>query len=400
MAVLFLQGPLGPFFSRMMLRLAEEGVRSHKINFNGGDAWYSRDVEAVSYRGTIEEWPGYLESFIREHDISSLFVYGDCRVYHRLAREVARRTDVRFYAFEEGYIRPNHLTMELNGVNGYSAICRRQIENWDSVEKLPEKVIGNHLWNRVRYAISYYIAGNALTWLYPQYRHHRSFYAVYEAFCWVRASTRFYRFKLTESRVMSSLLKKRDGRFFLFPLQVNNDAQIFFHSPYNSISDSIREVVASFARHADADDALVIKHHPMDRGHALYRELMDELRQQYELGDRLVYCHDQHLPTLLNHCKGVVTINSTTAISAFFHKAPVKVLGTAFYDLEGLCNQKTLEEFWHKQDPVDYDLFLRFRNFLDSHGQINGSFYKIIDFTVDQVVRQLKAQGALESDSR
>ena len=152
---------------------------------------------------------------------------------------------------------------------------------------------------------------------------------------------------------MPELLKEHDGRYFLFPLQVANDAQIFFHSPYNSISDCIREVVASFARVADPRDRLVIKHHPMDRGHTLYQELIDELVQQHDLKGRLVYCHDQHLPTLLEHCKGVVTINSTTAISAFFHKAPVKVLGTAFYDIGGLCNQKSLEEFWlEKMAPV------------------------------------------------
>ena len=396
MAVLFLQGPLGPFFGRMINRLTEVGVRAHKIDFNGGDAWYSREIQSDSYRGTIEAWPGYLSDYIQRNNIHVIFVYGDCRVYHRLAREVARRSGVRFFAFEEGYIRPNHLTLEENGVNGYSTIDHGKIEAWDSVERLPEKVIGNHLWNRVKYAMSYYIVGNATSWRYPHYRHHRSFYAVYEAYCWVRAAVRHYRFKRSEKHILPDLLARHDGRFFLLPLQVGNDAQIFFHSPYNSIEDCIREVVASFAEFADPHDVLVIKHHPMDRGHALYAELINELVGQYDLGGRLIYCHDQHLPTLLDHCKGVVTINSTTAISAFFHKAPVKVLGSAFYDIQGLCNQQPLETFWQKPEPVDYDLFLRFRNFLDSHGQINGSFYKIIDFTVDQVVRQLEAQGVLQ----
>ena len=176
MAVLFLQGPLGPFFGKMINRLAEVGVRAHKINFNGGDAWYSRDIQADSYRGTIEAWPDYLSEYIQRHNIHVIFVYGDCRVYHRLAREVARRVGIRFYAFEEGYIRPNHLTLEENGVNGYSTIDHGKIEAWDSVESLPEKVVGNHLWNRVKYAMTYYIVGNATSWRYPDYRHHRSFY--------------------------------------------------------------------------------------------------------------------------------------------------------------------------------------------------------------------------------
>ena len=81
----------------MVQRLTDEGIRAHKINFNGGDAWYSRDIDAVSYRGTIEAWPAYLEDFISRENISDIFVYGDCRVYHRLAKEVARRSNIRFY---------------------------------------------------------------------------------------------------------------------------------------------------------------------------------------------------------------------------------------------------------------------------------------------------------------
>lgn len=39
-AVLFLQGPLGPFFKRLARTFSKAGYITHKINFNGGDRFF------------------------------------------------------------------------------------------------------------------------------------------------------------------------------------------------------------------------------------------------------------------------------------------------------------------------------------------------------------------------
>ncbi len=58
-----------------------------------------------------------------------------------------------------------------------------------------------------------------------------------------------------------------DRHFFLVPLQVFNDAQIF-GIPELRLGGGLRRGGARpFARHAPADTALVIKHHPMSRGY-------------------------------------------------------------------------------------------------------------------------------------
>jgi len=60
--------------------------------------------------------------------------------------------------------------------------------------------------------------------------------------------------------------------------------------------------VASFAAHAPGDAVLVIKHHPMDRGYHNYQRLIQTLAADFALGSRLLYIHDQHLPTLSSTC--------------------------------------------------------------------------------------------------
>jgi len=392
-AVLFLQGPMGPFFRKLICKLRDNGIDAFKINFNGGDEWYSRGIGATAFTGTEFEWPEFLRQFIRANGIGSICVYGDCRRYHRAAKRVAAELGLRFYAFEEGYIRPNHLTFEFNGVNGYSEIAFDGLPEWQDKEIEPENVVGGTLMNRARYCSLYYNTAYLRRSKFPHYQHHRSFSPLNEASCWLRALGRNYLYKLTESCVQRRLLKQHSGRYFLVPLQVFNDAQIQFHSPYEKMEDFIRELMVSFAEHGCKEDIIVFKHHPMDRGHCNYKALISSLANELGLLGRVEYCHDQHLPTLLSCAKGVITINSTTALSAFYHKASVKVMGDAFYDIKGLCSQQSLKEFWQQPEEIDYELFLRLRNFLIHHGQVNGSYYRKHALTIDAVIAEMGARG-------
>ncbi|MCD6078145.1 MAG: putative Capsule polysaccharide export protein kpsS, partial [Ramlibacter sp.] len=161
-------------------------------------------------------------------------------------------------------------------------------------------------------------------------------------------------------------------------LQVFNDAQIRVHAPFPGVEDFIETTVRSFAARAPDDTLLVFKHHPMDRGYRDYSRLIRKLAHELQLGHRLQYIHDQHLPTLLDHARGVVVVNSTVGLSALFHAAPTKVCGRALYDMPGLTYQGSLDDFWsdaprHKPDPA---LYRRFRSHLVAATQLNGSFYR------------------------
>jgi capsule polysaccharide modification protein KpsS len=84
--------------------------------------------------------------------------------------------------------------------------------------------------------------------------------------------------------------------------------------------------------------------------------------------------HDLHLPTLLRHAAGIVTVNSTVGLQAMFHGRPVCTLGDAIYALPGLVHQGDLASFWRAPTAVDPVLFGRFRSTVIQRTQLNLSF--------------------------
>lgn len=163
--------------------------------------------------------------------------------------------------------------------------------------------------------------------------------------------------------------------YYLAILQVYNDSQISHHSDYGDVREFIEEVIASFAKKAPLREHLVIKHHPMDRGHRLYGLLIKRLSSIYGVSDKVMYVHDLPMPQLLNHARGVITINSTAGISALIHNKPLKVMGRALYNIDGLTFQGELDAFWTSDFKPDTALFNKFRAYLKMNTQINMVFY-------------------------
>lgn len=381
--ILLLQGPVGPFFRRLASDLRNVGADVFKVNFNAGD-WLFYPKEAINYRGSMEAWPAEIERLVTSLHIDVVFLFGDCRPIHRVAHEVALRFDIEIGVFEEGYIRPNYVTLERSGVNGYSLqpnTPEYYIRN-RPIEVPKEKQLGKTFWPMVLWGFLYFTVGGLGGLFFPRYRHHRPL-TVLEAFPWIRSVWRKFWYSMKEKGVLDELTERWNKRFFLVPLQVHNDAQITEHSRYADIEAFIHDVIASFARYAPDDTVLVFKHHPMDRGYTDYSVLIRQVSERKKLGGRVFYLHDQHLPTLLNHALGVTVINSTVGLSAIHHGVPTKVCGSAIYDMAGLTSRKSLDRFWStaQSELPDASLYGRFREYLIAHTQLNGSFYKAMNDT-------------------
>lgn len=375
--VLLLQGPLGPFFRRLARDLEGVGAEVFKVNFNGGD-WLFYPSKAINYRGGIEDWPEFLERLLTELRIDVVFLFGDCRPVHKVAYEIATRLGVEIGVFEEGYFRPDYITLERHGVNGHSQIPRNPgfYFNVTPVKNEFER-IGNTFWHAVLWAILYYFAGSILWPCFHRYRHHRPL-SFSEVWPWVKSIWRKGCYAIKEYGISERLKGPLAKKFFLVPLQVHYDAQIHIHSKFNSVHEFISEVIASFAAHAPDDTVLVLKHHPMDRGYIDYSSSIRNFVQKYGLESRCFYIHDQNLPALLKKTRGVVVINSTVGLSAVHHGAPVKVCGIAIYDIKGLTYQGSLDRFWNESGlfAPNRRLYDRYRSFLIRQTQLNGSFYK------------------------
>lgn len=378
--VLLLQGPIGPFFSRFGDDLAARGFAVTKINFNGGDRFFYRRSGAIDYTGKLEDWEHWLERLMINRNIGRIYLFGDCRAYHRIAREVAARLDIRVFVFEEGYIRPNFITLEENGVNGHSTMMKGHLEISTATPDLPDEhpQPGKVFQLTALYSMIYYWASAARTGRFPHYRHHRPFGWFSEGSRWIRSGIRKWFYSRRERKVLSELIPQFNKNYFVCPLQVHCDMQVVVHSDFNSIEHFIGEVLSSFREHAAPNKAIVFKHHPLDRGYTDYTSLFDNLVAELGLQGRVYYVHDVDLPTLLRHAQGTVLINSTVGMSSLFHGTPVKTLGDAIYDIPGLTEQGELDDFWHCEKRVDKDLFQAFRAYLVQRNQLNGNLYRRI----------------------
>lgn len=377
--VLLLQGPMGNFFLRFSNWLQQQHIDCLKVNFNGGDWFFSKkNKQCYNYTDTLENFDSWLDVFINEHDIDAIVCFGDCRFYHKVAKQVSLRCDVKFFAFEEGYIRPDFITFEQNGVNFFSNFSDVFIAGHldrSNVKNIHVNKVDNRFSSIVYSAILYYFFWTILGFKYPNYQHHRQITPILELYYWSRSSLRRVKNYIFEKRYFKRFLLKHSKTYFIFALQVHNDSQIHTHSDLKCVELYIEKVIASFAQYAEKDHQLVLKHHPMDRGYRNYSKLIARCALKYKVDGRLHYFCDIHFPSLLKHSLGMVTVNSTTGLQALHHNIPVKALGYAIYNLPGLTNQYPLQQFWKRPGMVDAQYFTNFKVRLIEYSQLNGSFY-------------------------
>ncbi|TNF54140.1 MAG: capsular biosynthesis protein [Burkholderiales bacterium] len=375
--VLLLQGPVGPFFARLARDLRACGATVHKVNFHAGDALFYPG--GTLFRGSRQEWPAFLEQLLERLRIDIVLLYGDCRPIHAQAHALAHTRGIEVGVFEEGYLRPNHITLERFGVNGYSQIPRdatRYLQMPD-LPDVPVREVGNTYWLMVWWGFWYFTIGGLASLLQPEHVHHRKL-SVLEALPWLRSVWRKQWYRWTERHLLQELTRRWGKRYFLVPLQVHNDTQIRVHSKFEGVEQFIERVMRSFAGNAPTDTALVIKHHPMDRGYLSYASLIGRLTHELGLQGRCFYLHDQHLPTLLDHARAAVVVNSTVGLQALRHGVPLKAMGEAIYDFQGLTFQGELEAFWNRAHEIrpDKRLLRQFVRYLKLNNQINGSFFR------------------------
>jgi len=292
---------------------------------------------------------------------------------------VIQNRGIHVGVFEEGYLRPDYITLERDGVNNnswlpsdpgfYLAQRRRELP--------ASKPLGSTYSEAAKWGMMYFSAATIGRVWFRHYRHHRRL-GISDAPTWCLSYLRKFAYRLIERDALPTLVDANSGNFFLVSLQMRGDAQMSVHSPYKSVQQFIEHVVASFARHAPAGRLLTLKHHPLDRGYTDYRRLIKRLIREHKLEDRCFYIHDQHLPTLLQHACGVVVVNSTAGLSAVGEGVPVKVCGESIYNIQGLTFQGPLDAFWgnaHLAVP-NLELYQAFRSYLIRHTQHQGSFYK------------------------
>lgn len=377
---LFLQGVASPLFQMLADRLEESGQRAVRINLCPGDALFWRRPGATDYRGRLDEWPRFLREFLEAHEVSDLVLFSDCRPYHQLALGEARRLGVTTHVFEEGYLRPYWITIDQDATNADSRLPRsaREYLELAALCQRPAREIKfpQGIFNRAAWDVANHAANVFLRFRHPHYLRHRPHHPLRELQGWSRRIIRL--FVLGERRRDERALAEFLGRgcpYFLLPLQLESDYQITRHSRFRDLGQLVEEVMSSFAAHAPHDCHLVVKCHPLDNDLINRRRQTAGLAAEAGLADRVLFVDGGHLPTLLKGARGMVTCNSTVGTSAFVHHCPVKALGRAIYDFEGLADQKGLDDFWANPQAADAAVFAAFTTVLRHQCLVNGSFY-------------------------
>lgn len=391
--VLLLQGLMGPLFRRLGQGLIAAGHRVHKVNFNGGDRLFWRLPGGIDYRGSLEDWPAEFQRLLGELAITDVMLFGDCRDHHMGATRVCRKLGIPVHVFEEGYVRPGWVTLELGGVNGHSALPRDPVWYRDTAAKLPPVPapvqVPSSFRRRATEGLLYNVADVFTRWHYPHWNNHRPWHPLIEGVGWWR---KLCRRKEREAQAATLLerMKTSGDSYFLFPLQLDSDAQIRLHSPFAGISDALKLVLGSFAAHAPKDTRLVVKEHPLDNGVRNWEQETADMAARFGVADRVDYLCRGDIVPIARDAQGLVTINSTSGTLGLAMGVPVVALGHAVYDIPEITHQGDLDAFW--QDPVapDAETFEAFRRVLIERCLIPGGFFS--EAALEQVVRHAIAR--------
>ncbi|MDE2560956.1 MAG: capsular biosynthesis protein [Sphingomonadales bacterium] len=376
---LFLQGPPGPFFSALAGAVAKRGAGVHRINLSGGDR-YDWTQGATNYRGRMRDWPIFFDRYVRRHGVTDLVVYGDCRPMHQAAMRMAKLRGLHVYVFEEGYIRPNWMTLERDGVNGHSPFFREAHSLLEGARWLPpvpdQPAITADFKRRARDSYWHYhhVVTGRLLLRFPFYRSHRQGSIMLDGIGWALKFLRARRRRRQAEAVEQALPGQR---YFLFPLQLTGDYQIRAHSPFGSMPVAVEYVLDSFAVHAPGDAVLLVKEHPLDSGFRNWRRFLRGKARALGIEDRVLHIDGGDLQALSTDSVGMVCVNSTSGTLGLATGKPVIVLGDAVYNIPGITHQGGLDQFWSSPEPPDPALYEAFKRSLYARCLVRGGLASV-----------------------
>jgi capsular polysaccharide export protein len=379
---LFLQGPASPFMKKLAQVLETQGSRVLKLSLCLGDVVFWWPKKSQLFRGFQKDWPVYLDCYIADHNITDIVMLGDGRAPHAAAAKIGIERGLRVHILEHGYLRPDWLTIEPDGMSAHSRFPQDPNQIAALAENSPAVPVGglyrSSFLTYALYDLAFHIPNVLLHWLvHPHYRQHGPVHPVIEYSGWVwKGLTRRKRRARAEQAIAACLNtdKRHEVSFFLFPLQLPGDYQIIRHAPGGDLFRLVEATIASFAKHAPAETRLLFKVHPIDNGLSRWPQRIAEAAARYSVQDRVFLADGGNTDDLIRKSAGVVTVNSTVGLTALMLGRPTIALGAAIYDVPGLTSQESLADFWKYPITPDPDLLDAFLRALAATTQVRGGF--------------------------
>jgi len=377
---LFLQGPHSPFFALLAKRLRESGCRALRINLCFADWLFWSGGNASNYRGSLADWPRYLDRFIVQNRVTDIVLLGEQRPHHREAVKLARKRNLQVTVTEWGYLRPDWITFEKEGMSGNTNFPRSPKAIMRIGSNLPEPDFKlRYKDSFLRMALSGFFADTS-TWicgfLYPGYRSP------------LLNNPILLYLAIGRHRILSWLNRRRAREFvrctvadaaahpyFVFPMQIEADYQVRAYSKFTSLEEALDLTISSFAERAPSGSLLVVKVHPLDPLLRPWHRIVVRLAARHGVDDRVFYLNGGSFEEITAGARGVVTINSTCGVSAIKLGKPVIALGEALYDTQGLTHQGPLDEFWQNPQLPNPHVRSAFIRAVAACIQIKGGFF-------------------------
>ncbi|WP_066707711.1 capsular biosynthesis protein [Celeribacter ethanolicus] len=187
------------------------------------------------------------------------------------------------------------------------------------------------------------------------------------------------------------------GEKFLFvPLQVPNDSQITLFSGWVGSVPNMLAELAKAASSLPEGWHIRVKEHPSAK-----TSLAWPLARAVEAAKgRIVVDNQTDTFEQVRASRGVITINSSVGLQAFFYDKPVIVLGQAFFALPGLVrvagNAEALSGALYQAESLSFDPELRaaFMSYLDQVHFPHVSDDPIAGVVIDQKAAQARIEAA------
>jgi capsular polysaccharide export protein len=377
---LFLQGMQSSFFKRVGDNLTAKNCRVSRINFCLGDWIFWSGKNSVSFRGRISDWKDYIDSFLDANGVTDIILVGEQRKYHDAAIIAAKERGIRVVATDFGYLRPDWIAIELNGMNG-SSLLPRNIEQIHQINNNLSQVDLGPVFDdgeikRILCDLVYSFSTLVDVLFFPYYvqsdmRPQPAKGLFYSFIKWGKLLINY-----SSTKKFVDLVGEGETSFFLFAMQLEHDFQIVKYSHYNDLIEPIEEVVYSFSKLGNNESKLIFKNHPCDLGIRNWKVIIAQLAMKYGIDDRVYFIDGGvSLDKLLKNCSGLVTVNSTSGLRSLQLGCPVKSLSSAIYSMPGLTFQGDLDDFWEKPIKPDQNNVAAFVNVIASKLHIRGLFF-------------------------
>jgi capsular polysaccharide export protein len=375
---LFLQGPISPFFRRLGRALAARGHAVLRVNLCAGDWVFWHGPDSTSYRGELAGWGAHVGALMDRRAVTDLVLLGEQRPYHVAAIAEARRRGITVTVTDYGYLRPDWITLEHDGMSAQSHLPRTPEGIRAVAADAPPPDLtprfGDSFAAQARWDVAYHLLSSLLWVLYPGYRSHQIHHPVLN---YLGTGLRLLRRRRMAARAAAKLAELRAAgtSYWVFAMQMEVDYSIRAYSPFDDMTMPLRQTIGSFARAAPADAVLVVKLHPLDPGLRPWPRLIRQLATTAGAAGRVRFVDGGSLEDMLASARGLVTVNSTVGVWAIRQGVRLCVLGHALYDIPGLTFQGGLDRFWAEAAPPDPALAADFIRAISDTIHIRGVYY-------------------------